>query len=615
MRRTPSARFPIPNRPVDTTLRRADRSSRRSVGRPDGGRAPIGVRAMTVVAGPFFAAAGLLAAAGAVKLVRPPRPSTGASGRSTASAASGRPRSDRTLGRAAPRPGRGRGGGRRGLSIGGRVAAGALCGRLSRVRALHGPAASHRRSRRVVRLLRRRRSRPHAGPRRGQRRRSPWSARPAVAWPTPSASADVLRDQPLAGVPFVALMRGARVAAVRPPDRGPRRCRRRWPTAPARRRDVRRQADDGARGARRRGDRRSWRCWSSGCCAAMRRSSAASTSSARASRRRTGGADQAAGAQRRAASSGSCPRCRRPAGSRGVHRRPRPRRHRARRRRDDGAGRRASTTTRSLAFLSSGCLTCRRFWDAFAEPGRSCGLPSDVRLVGGHQGSGGGEPVGHRRSSRPPTVPLVMSSQAWADYDVPGSPYFVLVDGPIGRGSGRGHRSRLGAGVSPAGAGHRRRIGGRRTRRQPRPQAGRRRRARGRASTRSCSPPASCPATASLYQVAEGPADDDDRLRPRARPRDPARPGARGAAGGAGRHPQHLVAVRRVDALEHHPARGAGTEQPMVAHRRPPTSPARSSVARPSARRSARSACCFPARRRRRWARSRRPRCWGCWPS
>ena len=39
------------------------------------------------------------------------------------------------------------------------------------------------------------------------------------------------------------------------------------------------------------------------------------------------------------------------------------------------------------------------------------------------------------RSLAPAGIPVVMSSQAWADYRVPGSPYFVLVDGGI-RGEG-----------------------------------------------------------------------------------------------------------------------------------------------------------------------------------
>jgi hypothetical protein len=38
----------------------------------------------------------------------------------------------------------------------------------------------------------------------------------------------------------------------------------------------------------------------------------------------------------------------------------------------------------------------------------------------------------------PDGVPLVMSSEAWERYQVEGSPYFVLVDGPTGRIRGEG---------------------------------------------------------------------------------------------------------------------------------------------------------------------------------
>ncbi len=40
------------------------------------------------------------------------------------------------------------------------------------------------------------------------------------------------------------------------------------------------------------------------------------------------------------------------------------------------------------------------------------------------------------RSLAPSEVPVVMSSQAWEDYAVPGSPYFVLVEDGAIRGEG-----------------------------------------------------------------------------------------------------------------------------------------------------------------------------------
>jgi hypothetical protein len=91
-----------------------------------------------------------------------------------------------------------------------------------------------------------------------------------------------------------------------------------------------------------------------------------------------------------------------------------------------------------IAFLSSGCLTCRRFWDAFAEP-RTLGLPTNMRVVVATKDPAE-ESISVIADLAPPTLPLVMSSQAWTDYDVPGSPYFVLIDGPTGavRGEGTG---------------------------------------------------------------------------------------------------------------------------------------------------------------------------------
>ncbi len=93
-----------------------------------------------------------------------------------------------------------------------------------------------------------------------------------------------------------------------------------------------------------------------------------------------------------------------------------------------------------LAFLSTSCLTCREFWEAFAThdaPG--LGLPDGVRVVVVAQ-----DPAEEHRAMLESLAPrnhaFVMSSAAWSDYSVPGSPYFVLVDGPTGevRGEGTG---------------------------------------------------------------------------------------------------------------------------------------------------------------------------------
>jgi hypothetical protein len=89
-----------------------------------------------------------------------------------------------------------------------------------------------------------------------------------------------------------------------------------------------------------------------------------------------------------------------------------------------------------LAFLSSGCLTCRTFWDAFAAGG-PLGLSDDVRLVVVAKDAAE-ENLSTIIDLAPSHLPLVMSSDTWTDYEVPGSPYFVLVDGMSGRVVGEG---------------------------------------------------------------------------------------------------------------------------------------------------------------------------------
>jgi hypothetical protein len=89
-----------------------------------------------------------------------------------------------------------------------------------------------------------------------------------------------------------------------------------------------------------------------------------------------------------------------------------------------------------LAFLSSGCLTCREFWDAFADP-LGLDLDDDIRLVVVTKDAQN-ESVSALRKLAPSGVPVVMSNAAWTDYGVPGSPYFVLVDGRAGRVRGEG---------------------------------------------------------------------------------------------------------------------------------------------------------------------------------
>lgn len=89
-----------------------------------------------------------------------------------------------------------------------------------------------------------------------------------------------------------------------------------------------------------------------------------------------------------------------------------------------------------VAFLSSSCLTCQRFWDAFQKP-HKLGLPRDVRPVIVTKGPEQESPASIARVA-PKDVPVVMTSEAWDAYDVPGSPYFVLVDGRSGLVQGEG---------------------------------------------------------------------------------------------------------------------------------------------------------------------------------
>lgn len=94
-----------------------------------------------------------------------------------------------------------------------------------------------------------------------------------------------------------------------------------------------------------------------------------------------------------------------------------------------------------LCFLSSGCATCAGIWEELDDP-VAAGVPEDVRVVAVTKGPEleiSGEVV--RRA--PGGVTVVMSTEAWGDYEVPGSPFFVLVDGPGGRRAGEGVANRL----------------------------------------------------------------------------------------------------------------------------------------------------------------------------
>lgn len=88
-----------------------------------------------------------------------------------------------------------------------------------------------------------------------------------------------------------------------------------------------------------------------------------------------------------------------------------------------------------LAFLTSGCLTCAGFWTGPA--GRDLGLPAHMRVLTVTK-SPGDESESEVRALAPAGRTVLMSTQAWLDYEVPGSPYFVHVSGSTGRVVGEG---------------------------------------------------------------------------------------------------------------------------------------------------------------------------------
>jgi hypothetical protein len=94
-----------------------------------------------------------------------------------------------------------------------------------------------------------------------------------------------------------------------------------------------------------------------------------------------------------------------------------------------------------VAFLSSGCGTCGAFWSSFRRPDQ-WGFPEDTRLVIVTKGPELEVP-GAVAEQAAPGLTVIMSTAAWSDYEVPGSPFFVLVDGSNGRRVGEGVANHL----------------------------------------------------------------------------------------------------------------------------------------------------------------------------
>lgn len=88
-----------------------------------------------------------------------------------------------------------------------------------------------------------------------------------------------------------------------------------------------------------------------------------------------------------------------------------------------------------VAFMSTGCTTCKPFWKAFRD---GMDMPrADIRPVivtkGTHE-----ESPGEIRERAPLDITTIMSSETWDAFRVPGTPYFQLVNTESGVVVGEG---------------------------------------------------------------------------------------------------------------------------------------------------------------------------------
>lgn len=87
-----------------------------------------------------------------------------------------------------------------------------------------------------------------------------------------------------------------------------------------------------------------------------------------------------------------------------------------------------------LAFLTSGCAACGAFWEGLRGEAALTSLDERVVVITHDPSS---ESATRLRGLAPTGVDVIMASPAWAAYEVPSSPHFVLTDGNGGI-SGRG---------------------------------------------------------------------------------------------------------------------------------------------------------------------------------
>jgi hypothetical protein len=88
-----------------------------------------------------------------------------------------------------------------------------------------------------------------------------------------------------------------------------------------------------------------------------------------------------------------------------------------------------------LAFLSSGCSTCGRFWKQLGT-GDLPDLGIDTRLIVLAKGADAESMTALQSVAS--GVDVLLSTEAWQDYEVPGTPFFILVDGRSGAVRGEG---------------------------------------------------------------------------------------------------------------------------------------------------------------------------------
>jgi hypothetical protein len=80
-----------------------------------------------------------------------------------------------------------------------------------------------------------------------------------------------------------------------------------------------------------------------------------------------------------------------------------------------------------VAFLATRCDGCEEFWAGIRAGAE--GLPASVEIVVVTKGPETVDPVEvARMASGIGSVPVVMSDQAWIDFQVMGYPFFILVD-------------------------------------------------------------------------------------------------------------------------------------------------------------------------------------------